>query len=133
METVALPSDESAETGAPPAERDLIAGPRDENRVPGAKPHPLTEEHLRRYREMSLIESTWTALEQRDFANARQLIEQHRLEYHGENEDLDEGMSLLADCMQHPSAETRARAQRFYDEETYSTARRRIRRWCLEP
>jgi hypothetical protein len=112
---------------------DLIAGPSSENLVPGAKPHPITAEHQRRHREVSLIESAWAALEARDFARARALIEEHRRDYDGENGDLDEGMSLLADCMQSPSAETRSRAQRFYDEETYSTARRRIRRWCLTP
>jgi hypothetical protein len=113
------------------ASDDLIAGPLDENLVPGAKPHPISAEHQRRYREVGIVDSAWEALEAKDFAKARKLIDEHRREYGGENGDLDEGMSLLADCMERPSAETRGRAQRFYDEETYSTARRRIRRWCL--
>jgi hypothetical protein len=124
-----LANDTHALAGNAPA--DLIAGPHDENLVPGAKPHPISAEHQRRYREVGIVDSAWEALETRDFAKARKLIEEHRREYGGENGDLDEGMSLLADCMEHPSAETRGRAQRFYDEETYSTARRRIRRWCL--
>jgi hypothetical protein len=124
-----LADDSHALAGGAPD--DLIAGPRDENLVPGAKPHPISGEHQRRYREVGIVDSAWEALEVRDFSKARKLIDEHRREYGGENGDLDEGMSLLADCMERPSAETRGRAQRFYDEEIYSTARRRIRRWCL--
>jgi hypothetical protein len=113
------------------APHDLVAGPNDENLVPGAKPHPITAEHQRLYREVGIVDAAWDALEARDFVKARLLIDEHRRRYAGENSDVDEGMSLLADCMQHPNAETRGRAQRFYDEVTYSTARRRIRRWCL--
>ena len=111
---------------------DVIAGPRNENLVPGAKPHPVTPAHLYIHGEVHLIESAWTALERRDFAKARELVEEHHAAYAGRNDDLDEGISLLADCMEYPSEDTRSRAQRFYDEETYSTARRRIRRWCLD-
>ena len=126
-------SSSETNTLATAARDDLVAGPRNENLVPGAKPHPITSEHERRYREVSLLDAAWDALEAKDFARARHLIDEHRRDYGDENADLDEGMSLLADCMEHPTAETRARAQRFYDEETYSTARRRIRRWCLAP
>ena len=127
----ALANDMVAPAGGAPD--DLVAGPHGENLVPGAKPHPISAEHQRRFREVGIVDSAWEALEARDFARARKLIDEHQREYGGENGDLDEGMSLLADCLARPSAETRGRAQRFYDEETYSTARRRIRRWCLAP
>jgi hypothetical protein len=128
-----LESEQGESQRVPSAEQnDVIAGPQNENLVPAAKPHPITPAHLYLYREVDLIESTWTALEQRDFESARALIEEHRAAYGGRNDDLDEGMALLADCMEHPDDEIRGRAQRFYDEKTYSSARRRIRRWCLE-
>jgi hypothetical protein len=43
-----------------------------------------------------------------------------------------EGLLLLADCAERPSPGNTARVQRFYDEHTESTVRRRLRRACLE-
>jgi hypothetical protein len=96
-------------------------------------PHPLTEEHLRRQQEVTEISQAYEALEARDFARARQLVREHRTTSVGRHhDDIDEGLSLLADCMERPGSDTRGRAQRFYDEATYSTTRRRVKRWCLD-
>jgi hypothetical protein len=94
--------------------------------------HPITPEHLRLYRDVDLLDAAWQALKARDFPRARASLAQHKSEYPSAHDDLNEGLSLLADCMEQPSAQTRERAQRFYDEQTHSMARRRIRRECLE-
>ena len=110
-----------------------FAGPgRDDPAGPGMLPHPITAEHLRIYRDVDLLEGTFAALKRRDFARARSLLDQHAREYASGYDDLQDGLSILADCMETSSAEARERAQRFYDQHTESTARRKIRRHCLE-
>ncbi|HEY6081062.1 MAG TPA: hypothetical protein VIW29_19740 [Polyangiaceae bacterium] len=94
--------------------------------------HPITAEHLRLYREDDLLGGAWQALRRRDFQTARQLVAAHQAEYPDSKAHMDEGLLLLADCMQSPSAEHKARAQAFYDSKTYSPLRRRLRRSCLE-
>ena len=94
--------------------------------------HPITAEHLRLYREDDLLDGAWQALRRRDFAAARQLVATHQAEYPDSKSHMDEGLLLLADCMQSPSAANKARAQAFYDSKTYSPMRRRLRRSCLE-
>ena len=96
--------------------------------------HPITAEHLRMYRDVDLLDAAWRALEHGDFAQARATLAQHAREYpNAAGDDLQDGLTILADCMQRPTAATRERAQRFYDEQTQSMARRRIRRACLAP
>jgi pyruvate/2-oxoglutarate dehydrogenase complex dihydrolipoamide acyltransferase (E2) component len=94
--------------------------------------HPITAEHLRMYREDELLNGAWRALRKRDFARARELVTTHQSEYPASKAHMDEGLLLLADCMEHPSAESRAKAQAFYDTKTFSPMRRRLRRLCLE-
>jgi hypothetical protein len=104
----------------------------DDPREPGAKTHPLTAEHARLHHEVILIDDIYAALEARAFDRAGELLAKYRELYAGISPDIDEGLGLLLACMEHPSPESRARAQRFFDTETYSTARRRIKRWCLD-
>ena len=94
--------------------------------------HPITVEHLRLYREDELLGGAWQALRRHDFPAARQLVAVHQAEYPDSKSHMDEGLLLLADCMQSPSAANKARAQAFYDSKTYSPMRRRLRRSCLE-
>jgi pyruvate/2-oxoglutarate dehydrogenase complex dihydrolipoamide acyltransferase (E2) component len=98
-----------------------------------AHPHPITAEHLALYRDVDLLDAAWQAARDGDFAQARTLLAEHRREYPRSDDDLNEGLSLLVDCMQEPSVAARERAQRFYDTRTFSMMRRRIRRHCLEP
>jgi hypothetical protein len=126
------PTREAARANVQPAAL-LMAGPGPgDNRSAGAKPHPLTLEHARLHHEVILIDDIYTALEAREFDQASELLSKYRELYKGMSPDLDEGLGLLLECMQHPSAEARAHAQQFFDTETYSTARRRIKRWCLD-
>jgi hypothetical protein len=94
--------------------------------------HPITPEHARLYRDVDLLDDAWQALKASDYAGARAALARHRSEYPSAHDDLNEGLSLLADCVEEPSDRTRARALRFYEEHTYSMARRRIRRECLQ-
>ena len=112
----------------------MYAGPGpDDPAGPGMLPHPITKEHVRLYRDVELLDGAWQALKQRDFQQARVLLRQHASEYGAAGyDDLNDGLTLLADCMEHPSATTRARAQHFYDHRTASTARRKIRKHCLQ-
>jgi len=96
-------------------------------------PHPITAEHLALYRDVDLLDAAWQAARAGDFPRARALLDQHRREYPRPDDDLNEGLSLLVDCMQEPSVGARDRAQRFYDTRTFSMMRRRIRHHCLEP
>jgi hypothetical protein len=99
---------------------------------PARHAHPITPEHLRMYREDELLNGAWRSLRKRDFALARKLVATHQSEYPDSKAHMDEGLLLLADCMQYPSAETTAKAQAFYDTKTFSPMRRRLRRLCLE-
>jgi len=114
-----------------------LATPDDDATQPAAydptrHAHPITAEHLRMYREDELLNGAWRALRRREFARARELVTTHQSEYPASKEHMDEGLLLLADCMERPSAETRAKAQAFYDTKTFSPMRRRLRRLCLE-
>jgi len=114
---------------APP----VFAGPGpDDPAGPGMLPHPITAEHLRMYRDVELLDAAWQALKSRDFARARALLKTHATEYAAGYDDMQDGLTLLADCMQYPSATSRGRAARFYAERTASSMRRRIRTHCLQ-
>ncbi|MGD8862171.1 MAG: hypothetical protein PVI30_19320 [Myxococcales bacterium] len=107
-------------------------GDRDAARTPDRRlPHPLTAEHVALYRDVDLLSGAWDAARDGDYAGARALLSRHRAEYPDPDDDMREGLSLLVDCMQRPSPDAMARAQRFYDEQTHSMVRRRIRRHCL--
>ncbi len=95
-------------------------------------PHPITPEHVRLYHEVDLLDGAWHALRKRDVASARALVARHRSEYPGSAEDMNEGLDIVADCLEHPSTEIKERAQKFYDTKTFSQMRRRIRKLCLE-
>jgi len=111
---------------------DLIAGPGEENRVPGAKPHPISRDHVRLQEEISLFKAGSDAVAARDVPEIRRIVQEHRASYPDQNQDMADGYEILADCIEHPGAASTAHAKRFFDEETYSMMRRPILRTCLE-
>jgi hypothetical protein len=115
-----------------PANEDLIAGPGDENRVPGAKPHPITPDHIRIHEEISLFKAASDAVAAKDVPEIRRIVKEHRAGYPDQNQDMADGYEILADCLEHPGASSTARARRFFEQETYSMMRRPILRTCLE-
>jgi hypothetical protein len=99
---------------------------------PSIHPHPITPEGDRLHREVALLDDAWLAVKGKDFAKARELVATHQREYPASNAHMDEGLLVLADCMERPGPDTRAKAQQYYDSRTFSQMRKRIRRLCLE-
>jgi hypothetical protein len=98
----------------------------------GMRPHPITPQHERIFHENNLIGALNAAMEQKDVAELRIQLQRYRDEYPEDAHVLADGYELIANCLEHPGAETRAVAQRYYDEELDSGLRRYIRRHCLE-
>lgn len=98
----------------------------------GMVPHAITPTHERIYRENNLIGDLNGAMDVKDVPGLRALLKQYRDEYPEDAHVLADGYQLIADCLEHPGAETRAVAQRYYDEQLDSGLRRYIRRHCLE-
>lgn len=98
----------------------------------GMAPHPITPQHRRIFRENNLIGSLNGAMDVKDAAGLRRLLERYREEYPEDGHVLQEGYAIIAECLERPGPETRAIAQRYYDEELDSGLRRYIRRHCLE-
>lgn len=99
---------------------------------PGMLPHPITPQHERIYRENSLVGNLNGAMDVKDVQGMRALLKEYREEYPEDEHVLQDGYEIIANCLEHPSPETRALAQRYYDEELASRLRRYIRRHCLE-
>lgn len=98
----------------------------------GMLPHPITAQHRRIFHENDLIGALNSAMDQKDVAELRIQLKQYRDEYPEDAHVLADGYEIIADCLEHPGAETRAVAQRYYDEQLDSGLRRYIRRHCLE-
>lgn len=98
----------------------------------GMVPHPITPQHARIFRENNLIGDLNGAMDVKDAAGLRRLLQQYRDEYPEDGHVLQDGYQLIADCLERPGAATRAAAQRYYDEQLDSGLRRYIRRHCLE-
>ncbi|HYO96921.1 MAG TPA: hypothetical protein VER33_20560, partial [Polyangiaceae bacterium] len=99
---------------------------------PGMLPHPITPQHERISRENRLVGDLNGAMDVKDVPGMRALLKQYRDEYPEDANVLQDGYAIIADCLEHPTAETRATAQRYYDAELASSLRRYIRRHCLE-
>lgn len=95
-------------------------------------PHPVTPQHLRIYAENNLIGSLNGAMDAKDVEGLRRLLKQYREEYPEDAHVLQDGYEIIANCLERPGPETRAVAQRYYDEALDSGLRRYIRRHCLE-
>lgn len=94
-------------------------------------PHPITPEHVRIHNDNQMIGALNDATDVKDPARLRQLIEAWRAKHHDDPEKYAEAYTVIADCLEFPGDESRARARRFYDENRASTLRRHIRRHCF--
>ena len=95
-------------------------------------PHPITAAHRRIYRENSLLYQLNEAMDGREVPRLRALLREYRDEYPEDPHTMQEGYALIADCLEHPSDDLRARARRFFAEERASTLRRFVLRHCLD-
>ena len=84
------------------------AGSGDVEHTEGMLPHAITPTHERIYRENQLIGNLNGAMDVKDTAGLRELLEQYRDEYPEDAHVLADGYELIANCLEHPGAETRA-------------------------
>ena len=110
----------------------MPAGPNDPHPNTFVHPHPITPKHQRIFRENGLLYQLNEAMDGKEVPRLRGLLAQYREEYPEDPHDMQKGYALIADCLEHPSDETRAAAQRYYDEEIASTLRRFVMRHCLD-
>jgi hypothetical protein len=96
-------------------------------------PHPITPRHLRIYAENRLIGGIEGAMEVKDTAGMRRLLEQYRREYPEDDNQLQDGYAVIADCLDHRDDATRAAAERWLDLHNGSGAKRFVLRHCIEP
>jgi hypothetical protein len=94
-------------------------------------PHPITPAHERLFRENNFIAGLNTAMDVKDALGMRRLLARYRAEYPEDGLALQAGYALIADCLEHPGADSAAVARRYYETETGSTLRRHVRRHCL--
>ena len=109
-----------------------IAPPRGEVKGP-AHPHPITPQHERLYAENRMIGDLDGAMEARDVPAMRRLLEKYRHEYPEDDQQMQDGYAVIADCFERASAQTRAAAERWIDSHNGSTIKRFVSRYCLEP
>lgn len=95
-------------------------------------PHPITYEHALRFRDADLLHAAELAIARGEYDHAHALLTTHHEELGGFSTVDEEGLWLLADCAEEPTAENVASVQRFYDEHSDSMLRRTLRRACLE-
>jgi len=106
--------------------------PRDPVAPGPVHPHPITSAHSRIYRENNLLGLLNGAMDVKDAAGMRRLLERYREDYPEDANELQEGYALIADCLEHPDEATIGRARRYHAEETASSLRRYVRRHCFE-
>ncbi|HEX9619221.1 MAG TPA: hypothetical protein VF989_03735 [Polyangiaceae bacterium] len=94
------------------------------------RPHPITDDHLRIRRENQLIQKLNDAMDLGDFITLRKVLAGYREEYPEDAQGLQEGYERVADCLEFPGPETRARGKKYWEEHRGSTLRRFIRRHC---
>jgi hypothetical protein len=94
-------------------------------------PHPITPERIRIQHENQLIGAMNDAMDLEDGARLRKILRSYQEEYPEDPSQLQEGYRVIADCLEHPSQETKAAGRRYYDEERGSVLRVFVERHCL--
>lgn len=105
------------------------AAPRDERLV---RPHPITPEHDRIFRENQLIGALYGAMDVQDGPGVRKLADQYRNEFPDDPNQLQEGYDVIADCLEHPGTASAAAGLQYDEAQRGSILRRFVRRYCLE-
>jgi hypothetical protein len=94
--------------------------------------HPIDNERHRIYRENSLNMAMMGAMNVGDYVGLRALIERYRAAYPEDEYHLQEGYSLVADCLERLTVKRRDDAREYWRNNRGSLVRRFIRRHCLE-
>jgi len=95
-------------------------------------PHPITPRHVRIQQENALIGQLNGAIDVEDGPGMRRLLDQYRDEFPEDENQLQEGYGVIADCLEHPGEASRAAGQRYYERERGSILRVFVQRLCLE-
>jgi hypothetical protein len=109
----------------------MPAGPRAPIPDGPVHPHPITPEHERIFEENRLIGALNGAMDLKDVAGLRRLLEEYQDKYPEDDQMLQGGYAAIADCLEHPGEASRAAAQRWAEEHRGSTLRRFVYRHCL--
>jgi hypothetical protein len=96
-------------------------------------PHPITPMHQRLFGENRLVGAIEGAMEVKDTAGMRRLLEKYRREYPEDDQESQDGYAIIADCIDHPGAGTRASAERWIGSHNGSPVKRYVLRHCIEP
>jgi hypothetical protein len=96
------------------------------------EPHPISDERTALAPPWGTFRDVKAALEARDFERARDILEQRRSADPRAEDWLDfyTGLELMGECLESPSAASRARAEEFIAEYRASPLRRHVRRKC---
>lgn len=95
-------------------------------------PHPITAAHVRIAHELQLIQQLNDALDLRDGARMRPLVDSYARDFPDDPNAMVAGYQRIADCLEDPGDRTRQAAEEYYERERASTLRRYVRRVCLE-
>jgi hypothetical protein len=93
--------------------------------------HPITSAHVRIQRENNLLGALDGAMDVKDGAGMRRLLQQYRNEFPEDANQMQDGYRIIADCLEYPGPVSAAAGQRYYDRERGSTLRRFVARHCL--
>ena len=95
-------------------------------------PHPITAEHQRLRRERALLAQLDQAVDFHDGRALGSLLDQYRREFPEDEQRLQAGYGVIAECLNAPGASSRSVAADFYAQQRGSSLRRWVRRVCLE-
>jgi hypothetical protein len=95
-------------------------------------PHPITPAHRRIFEENNRIGALNGAMDQGDFVALRRLNAEYRRAYPEDENVLQEGYELIADCLEERTPRAVDAARRFWQTHRASALRRHVRRHCLE-
>jgi hypothetical protein len=124
----------SAPSPAAPGAALLATPPAESTGADLIQPHPITRESAALMQQRHTFEDVKVKLRARDFASARSLIRDNRQTNDANTwPDFEAGYTLIADCLERPSDETRQRAATFIETHRVSPLRRQVRRACLDP
>ena len=70
-------------------------------------------------------------MEVRDVAGMRKLLEQYRREYPQDDNEVQDGYAVIADCFAHPGPASRDAGARWVEGHNGSTLKRFVNRHCL--
>jgi len=121
----------AAAPARPPAPSTTLAA---EEASEGGPPHshPITPAHLRIQLENQYIGAMNDAMDLKDATKLRELVGHYREQGFEDVDKRADGYEIVANCIEHPGAASRAAAQSFWDNQRGSNLRRYVHRHCLE-